>query len=145
MRLLVQAGQPGAALRHYQQCEETLRRELGVEPEAETRMLRESIRSRQRIADHGQVAAAGEHHPAPGPVAIRSSRLESRRARTAVAALRAELSQRMVRLSQSYVSLAGMAVVHSRSSLRQLGAEPPPSVDLDGRPMHRTLDLPPLE
>ena len=145
MRLLVQAGQPGAALRHYHQCEETLRRELGVEPEAETRMLCESIRSRHRVADNGRVLAAGEDRPAPDPVAIRSSCLESARSRTEVAALRAELSRRIVRLSQRYVSLAGMAVVHSRSSLRLLGAECPRAVDLDGPPAHRTLDLPAQE
>ncbi len=145
MRMLVQAGQPGAALRHYRQCEETLLRELGVEPEAETRMLCESIRSRHRIADNGRGPAPGEDRPALEPVAIRSSRLEPRSSLPEIAQLRAELSRRIVRLSQTYVSLAGMAVVHSRSRLRLLRAEPLPSVDPDGAPVDRSLDRLSLE
>jgi DNA-binding SARP family transcriptional activator len=37
MRLYVQSGRRGAALRQYQQCVSTLQRELGAEPEAETK------------------------------------------------------------------------------------------------------------
>jgi DNA-binding SARP family transcriptional activator len=145
MRVLVQAGQPGAALRHYQQCEATLRRELGVEPEAETRMLCESIRSRHRIADNGRAPGPGEARPAPEPIAIRSSRLESRSSISEIAAMRSEMAQRIVRLSRSYVSLAGMAVAQSRSRLRLLRAESVPLVDLDGPPVHRPLDRLSLE
>ena len=39
------AGESAAALRHYQQCEATLKKELGVEPEAETKALHEKIRA----------------------------------------------------------------------------------------------------
>jgi DNA-binding SARP family transcriptional activator len=150
MRLLLQAGQPGAALRHYQQCEETLRRELGVEPEAETRMLCESIRCRYRTPGNGREPVPGEDRPAPEPVASRSSigssRLESRRSSLSeMAALRAELSQRIVHLSRHYVSLAEMAVVQSRARVRLFGAELPASADSDGPLVHRTLDRLSLE
>ena len=43
MRLHLQAGQPGAALRQYRQCEDLLRNELGVEPAPETRELLKPI------------------------------------------------------------------------------------------------------
>jgi DNA-binding SARP family transcriptional activator len=39
MRLYVGAGRPGAALRQYQTCVNTLQRELGLEPETETTQL----------------------------------------------------------------------------------------------------------
>jgi DNA-binding SARP family transcriptional activator/TolB-like protein len=45
MRLLTEQGRRAAALRQYQVCEETLRDELGAEPEAETRRLFDEIRS----------------------------------------------------------------------------------------------------
>jgi predicted ATPase len=47
MRLYAQAGRRGAALRQYQQCVEVLQRELGVEPEAETRQLYQEILQRR--------------------------------------------------------------------------------------------------
>ena len=43
MRLHAQLGQRGAALRQYQECVNVLQRELGVEPEAETRQLYREI------------------------------------------------------------------------------------------------------
>src|SRR5262247_1893814 len=47
MRLYVRDGRRDAALRQYQSCVDTLRRELSVEPEAETRQLyQEVLRSR---------------------------------------------------------------------------------------------------
>src|SRR5262249_15896291 len=39
MRLYVRVGRRGAALRQYQQCVSTLHRELGAEPESETKAL----------------------------------------------------------------------------------------------------------
>lgn len=39
------AGEHASALRQYQQCEATLQKELGVEPEAETKALHEKIRA----------------------------------------------------------------------------------------------------
>ena len=145
IRLLVQAGQPGAALRQYRQCEETLRRELGVEPEAETRKLCESIRCGHRSPDNGWVPALDEGRPAPEQVTLGSFIRASARSSSEIAALRAELSQRIVRLSRSYVSLAGIAVVQSRTRLRLFGAEPLPSVDLDRSPVDRPVDRLSLE
>ena len=49
MRLYMEAGRRGAALRQYQQCVSALGRELGVEPEAETKALYEEV-LRQRAA-----------------------------------------------------------------------------------------------
>ncbi len=43
MRLYAQAGRRGAALRQYQACVGVLQRELGVEPEAETKVLYQEI------------------------------------------------------------------------------------------------------
>jgi DNA-binding SARP family transcriptional activator len=49
MRLYAEAGRRASALRQYQQCVSALGRELGVEPEAETKALYEAI-LRQRAA-----------------------------------------------------------------------------------------------
>ena len=49
MRLYVQQGRRGAALRHYQICVALLQRELGVEPEAATKELYHEI-LRARVA-----------------------------------------------------------------------------------------------
>ncbi len=42
MRLLVQAGRPDEALNQFEVCRRVLKRELGLEPEVETTMLRDS-------------------------------------------------------------------------------------------------------
>ena len=44
MRVYIQAGQQNAALKQYQTCEQILRKELGVDPQPETRMLYKQIR-----------------------------------------------------------------------------------------------------
>jgi DNA-binding SARP family transcriptional activator len=44
MQVYIQAGQHSAALKQYQACEELLRRELGVDPQPETRDLYKKIR-----------------------------------------------------------------------------------------------------
>ncbi len=71
MRLLTEQGRRAAALRQYQVCEETLRDELGAEPDAETRRLFDEIRSQSyEAAEEGeppQVAA-----PAPAVSTTRS-------------------------------------------------------------------------
>jgi len=72
MRLYAEAGRRGTALRQYQQCVSALARELGVEPEAETKALYEEI-LRQRAtralpvepAAPSRAAEASEHR-APG-------------------------------------------------------------------------------
>jgi DNA-binding SARP family transcriptional activator len=53
MRLYAEAGRRGAALRQYQQCVSALGRELGIEPEAETKALYQDIlrqRAPSRVA-----------------------------------------------------------------------------------------------
>ena len=47
MRLYMQAGQHNAALKQYQACEQILRRELGIDPQPETRDLYKKIRKRE--------------------------------------------------------------------------------------------------
>ena len=52
MRLYFELGRRAAALRQYQQCVVVLQREIGAEPEAETRQLYEEI-LRERSAPRG--------------------------------------------------------------------------------------------
>lgn len=47
MRLYIQSGQHSAALKQYQACEQVLRRELGIDPQPETRELYKKIRKRE--------------------------------------------------------------------------------------------------
>jgi len=72
MRLYTQIGRRAAALRQYQHCVNVLQRELGVEPEAETKQLYQEI-LRQRPSAGGAAAAGPPTSPAfpqmarPGP------------------------------------------------------------------------------
>jgi len=59
MRLYAEHGRRGAALRHYQHCVGVLQRELGVEPEAETKQLYQDV-LRQRPARGVAVTASPE-------------------------------------------------------------------------------------
>ena len=47
MEIYVQAGQHSAALKQYQTCEQILRKELGLDPQPETRALYKKIRKRE--------------------------------------------------------------------------------------------------
>jgi predicted ATPase/DNA-binding SARP family transcriptional activator len=47
MQVYLQAGQYSAALRQYQACEQILRKELGIDPQPETRELYKKIRKRE--------------------------------------------------------------------------------------------------
>jgi DNA-binding SARP family transcriptional activator len=68
MRLYAELGRRGAALRQYQHCVGVLQRELGLEPEAETKALYEEI-LRQRVGPVGTVSRPVEHaRPDPVPV-----------------------------------------------------------------------------
>jgi DNA-binding SARP family transcriptional activator/tetratricopeptide (TPR) repeat protein len=61
MRLFVRSGRRGAALRQYQQCVSALQRELGAEPEAETKALYgEILRARSSREQQDEVASG---HP----------------------------------------------------------------------------------
>ena len=59
MRLYARQGRRGAALRQYQVCVDALHRELGVEPEAETRQVY------QEILQRGQAGPAEPSVPVP--------------------------------------------------------------------------------
>jgi DNA-binding SARP family transcriptional activator len=60
MRLYARLGRRDAALRQYQACVDVLRRELGVEPEAETKELyREVLRQRPPPVEATRPVAAG--------------------------------------------------------------------------------------
>jgi pimeloyl-ACP methyl ester carboxylesterase/DNA-binding SARP family transcriptional activator len=64
MSLHAQLGQRGAALRQYQECMNVLQRELGVEPEAETRQLyREILQQRTASSALAAGGAAGAASP----------------------------------------------------------------------------------
>jgi DNA-binding SARP family transcriptional activator len=60
MRLYTAAGRRGAALRQYQTCVDTLRRELQAEPEPETRQLYQSL---LRVEPSEQTPTIGSGHP----------------------------------------------------------------------------------
>jgi DNA-binding SARP family transcriptional activator len=61
MQLYVEIGRRGAALRQYQTCQASLRRQLGTEPEDETKALYEAImRARAPVPAAGRALAAGE-------------------------------------------------------------------------------------
>jgi len=67
MRLYLEAGRRGAALRQYQACVAVLARELGVEPEAETKQLyQETVRRREEPSSRRTRRARG----APAPEAM---------------------------------------------------------------------------
>ncbi|MGH7392260.1 MAG: ATP-binding protein, partial [Candidatus Rokuibacteriota bacterium] len=63
MRLYVRQGRRAAALRQYQVCVGILRRELGVDPEQETRELYQGILRRE----HGRLAPAEARSARPAP------------------------------------------------------------------------------
>ena len=65
MRLHVRQGRRAAALRQYQVCVEALRKELGIEPDAQTQRLYRDILQRQGRQPAGSPAVA-----APGPPLI---------------------------------------------------------------------------
>ena len=67
MHLYIQAGQHSAALKQYQACEQILRRELGVDPQPETRELYKKIRKREikpvRVEKPGEKRASPHNLP----------------------------------------------------------------------------------
>jgi DNA-binding SARP family transcriptional activator len=86
MRLYAQQGRRGTALRQYQVCVETLERELGVEPEAETRQL-----YRELLQTQPDLAPAAEPLRRPAHVATSTTALIGRAAE--VATLRERLTE----------------------------------------------------
>ena len=81
MRLHVAAGRRAAALRQYQSCVEGLRRELGVEPEEETRRLYQELLQAPspRAARVTTRAAARSNPPAAAPLTRQTSGFVGRR------------------------------------------------------------------
>jgi DNA-binding SARP family transcriptional activator/pimeloyl-ACP methyl ester carboxylesterase len=81
MALYAQLGQRGAALRQYQQCVNVVQRELGVEPEVETRQLyREILQRRQArgtaaVAKLPRVRRDPETRPAETPLIGRETEM----------------------------------------------------------------------
>ena len=73
MRLYAQSGQQAAALRQYEKCAELLAKELGVEPEAETVTLYETIQARQ----YPKPAAGGVGMPMTDPFVVGLATAES--------------------------------------------------------------------
>lgn len=69
MRLHVELGRRGAALRQYQQCVGILQRELGVEPEAETQQLYQEILRQRVIQPEPPVGSAPAGPASAGPAA----------------------------------------------------------------------------
>jgi DNA-binding SARP family transcriptional activator/tetratricopeptide (TPR) repeat protein len=69
IRLQLRLGRRGAARRQYQTCVDTLERELGAEPEAETKQLYQEILRAARVARGGEVRATGERFPLSTPEA----------------------------------------------------------------------------
>lgn len=72
MRLYGQFGRRDAALRQYQECVEVLQRELGVEPEPETKALYQEI-LRQRPGETVAVPLSGAAGPADRPLVGRGA------------------------------------------------------------------------
>ena len=81
MALYAQLGQRGAALRQYQECVNVVQRELGVEPEVETRQLYREILQRRRgggtaaVASLPRVRRAPETRPAETPLIGRETEM----------------------------------------------------------------------
>jgi len=71
MRLYAAVGRRGTALRQYQQCVNVLQRDLGIEPEAETKELYQEILRRRPL--RGTVIEAAAASPS-GPATIATSR-----------------------------------------------------------------------
>src|SRR5437660_3888748 len=70
MRLYTKLGRREAALRQYQLCVDTLKRELSTPPEAETTQLyQEVLRSRPTRAARVEVPSPANGDPAPGSIA----------------------------------------------------------------------------
>ncbi len=74
MRCYVEQGQIGLALTQYETCAEVLKRELGVEPDGDTKRVRETIIGQRPAAPTVPItpdAPAPEHTAAPAPSAQR--------------------------------------------------------------------------
>ena len=86
MRLYVQQGRRAAALRQYQTCVAVLQRELGAEPELETRQLYQEIVRRREVAQDRQEPVRSRVSSMPSPATPQSpGRAPAGRSEAAVA------------------------------------------------------------
>jgi DNA-binding SARP family transcriptional activator len=122
MRLYARQGRRGQALRQYQECLEILERELGVEPEAETRQLyRELLQTPPRATRPEEPLRRPEHVATSGPalvgravelVMLRQRLDESRQGRAAIGLIQGEAGIGKTRLVEALVSEAIAAGSH---------------------------------
>ena len=122
MRLYASQGRRGQALRQYQECLEILERELGVEPEPETKQLyRELLQTPPRAARPEEPLGRPEHVATSGPalvgraveLAMLRQRLEaSRQDRAAIGLIHGEAGIGKTRLVEALVSEALAAGSH---------------------------------
>src|SRR5262245_28053042 len=105
MRLYADGGRRGAALRQYQQCVAVLQRDLGVEPEAETKLLyREILRRR-------------DEHPVAGEALVSQRSPRVAESRTTGAGDEAELIGRGAEMAALHAALEGATGGTSRVAI----------------------------
>lgn len=100
MRLYAQLGRRGAALRQYQHCVNVLQRELGVEPEAETRQLYQQILRQRASRSMTTATMPGFPTSATSPIIPRAA-ADARPAETPLVGREAEMARLRNALDQA--------------------------------------------
>jgi len=113
IRLHLRLGRRGAARRQYQVCLDTLQRELGVEPEAETQQLYQEILRAAPAAREVEVSAIAEVSPPPRGEAPLEERPPAENPRTLLARLpftgrRKELERLQQKLDAARAGIGGL-------------------------------------
>jgi tetratricopeptide (TPR) repeat protein len=125
MRLYAELGRRAAALRQYQQCVAVLQRELGIEPEAETRRLYQDI-LQQRVSESAEPEARllrttpRPRPPGPvveGPLFGREGELEQ--LRRALEEVRGGLGRVVVIVGEAGVGKSSLVTVVSSDAHEQ--------------------------
>lgn len=113
MRLHAELGQRAAALRQYQHCVTVLQRELGVEPELETKQLYQEI-LRQRAVTSGPAVA-----PAASTTARPAARgaLDAQLAETPLVGRQAPLAQLQEALRQAEAGSSRLVAVRGEAGI----------------------------
>ena len=108
MRLHAQLGQRGAALRQYQECVNVLQRELGAEPEAETRQLYQEILRQRTVGG----VTPGARNPNDQPVLPQARKApETRPSDTPLVGRQDEMKQLRDALGRASVGNGGFFAV----------------------------------